>query len=48
MNLDRQTLELIRRLLIQLINALDDALGNPRTIPSSHERRVLERKARGS
>lgn len=41
MFIDRRTLELLRSIVIQFLNALDDALGEPRTIPTRHERRVL-------
>lgn len=39
MNLSRTNMMLIRAALIQLLNALDDALGLPRTAQSRQERR---------
>jgi hypothetical protein len=41
MYVDRELLELLRSLAIQLVRALDKVLGYPPTIPSKHERRVL-------
>ena len=37
----REVIENMRRVVIQLLNLLDDALGIPRTIPSKEERRKL-------
>lgn len=44
MYFDRKGLELLRSILIQLLNALDDILGYPRTIPTRHERRIMMRE----
>lgn len=41
--MSRKQLEVVRSLLIQLLNALDDALGYPRTIPPKSERRRKNR-----
>lgn len=43
MSLDRCTLEALRRALIMLLNAIDDALGLPRTIAPKDERRMVRR-----
>lgn len=43
--IDRAALEALRRALIMLLNALDDALGYPRTIPCKEERRAGRRQA---
>lgn len=39
MNLSRTNMMLIRAALIQLLNALDDALGLPRSVATRQERR---------
>ena len=41
--IDRALLIHVRSIVIQLLNALDDALCMPRTIPSKSERRVLKK-----
>lgn len=41
-----ESLMAIRRVLIQLLNALDDALELPRTIPPKTERRNLLKEQR--
>lgn len=38
MLISRDILESMRRVVIQLLNLLDDALGNCRTIPHRHDR----------
>lgn len=43
MSLDRRTLEALRCALIMLLNAIDDALGLPRTVPTKEERRQGKR-----
>lgn len=43
MSLDRRTLEALRCALIMLLNAIDDALGLPRTIAPKDERRIERR-----
>jgi hypothetical protein len=42
MLLDRQILIQLRRTLIALLNAVDDALGLPRTIQNRQERRFVK------
>ncbi len=42
--MDKTTLMVVRRTLIQLLNALDDALDLPRTIPSKSQRRMERKK----
>jgi hypothetical protein len=37
MLIDKNILESMRRVVIQLLNLLDDALGNRRTIPNRHD-----------
>lgn len=43
--IDRVFLEKLRSIIIQLLNALDDALGYERTIPPRHNRRQYKRNA---
>ena len=40
---DRAFLVHLRSIVIQLLNALDDALCLPRTVPSKSERRLLKK-----
>ena len=40
---DKTFLTQIRYLLIDLLNAIDDALGLPRTIPCRDDRRLLQK-----
>jgi hypothetical protein len=44
MYIDRRILIHFRSLLIQLLNTVDDMLGEPRTIPGKSERRLLVRE----
>lgn len=41
--LDRQLLENLRRLIIQVLNTIDDILGYQRTIPSKEDRYKLRK-----
>lgn len=41
--IDKSVLIHIRSLIIQLLNALDDALGYDRTIPNKEQRRLLKK-----
>ena len=43
----RLALEAVRRTVIALLNTVDDALGNERTVPSKEDRALL-RRLRGS
>jgi hypothetical protein len=43
MTIDRPLLEKLRRMLIMLLNTIDDSLGLPRTVPSKQERRKARR-----
>ena len=38
----RRLMTLIRDAIIQLLNSLDDALGQERTIPTREQRRILK------
>jgi len=41
--MNREFLTYFRSLLIQLLNAIDDELGLPRTIPAKGERRLIKK-----
>ena len=41
---DKVFLERFRRIIIELLNALDDALGLPRTVPPKSQRRKMARQ----
>lgn len=40
---EKRLFEILRRICIQAVNALDDILGLPRTIPTKEQRRKLKR-----
>ena len=43
---EKRLLNLIRSLCIQLVNAIDDYQGRPRTIPDKDARRLMRRRDR--
>lgn len=45
--IDRKVLEHLRRIIIELLCVLDEALGLPRTVPSKEQRRKLQQSNRG-